>query len=172
MNLAALAKTAVKNGAPLIGAVLGTPAGVAIGQLVAKAFGSDESDYSTTDLINKINLDPDAKIKLAEIESNYKIELEKIILQNTFNQMKSANENTANARENNNKHVENIYFSMFISFLVIASFYVCIYWIAIYPQDAGDHDVLYMLFGIAGTAFGAVINYWLGSSAEKGYKPK
>lgn len=78
------------------------------------------------------------------------------------------------SNENNTspKPMATVYFAMFISFLIIVSFYACIYWIAAYPQEAGDNDVLYMLLGVSGTSFGAVVNYWLGSSAEKSYKPK
>ena len=179
MNLTALAKTVISKGAPLIGAVLGTPAGAVIGQIVASAFGSTSDLNNPDDIINAINLDPDAKVKLLQIESDQKIELQKLLLQNqqmenqnVIDTLKANIQNTEDAREYNNKHSSSLYFSMVISFLVTVSFYACIYWVAAYPQDSSDHDVLYMLFGVAGTSFGAVVNYWLGSSAEKGYKPK
>lgn len=166
MNLSNVAETVTKLGAPLIGAALGTQAESVIVNLLSSAFGFNGEPEQ---LSAAIEADPEARVKLAEIESNQKIELQKLIIQSAA----ADDANTADARENNNKHMANVYFAMFISFIVIASFYACIYWIAAYPQDNNDHDVLYMLFGVAGTAFGAVVNYWLGSSADKnGYKLK
>ena len=92
--------------------------------------------------------------------------------QSTLDEMRAGNQDTEDARDNNNKHRATLYFAMAVSVLVIICFYLCIYWIANHPPDPTDHDILYMLFGVGSTAFGAVINYWLGASIQNGLKPQ
>src|ERR1700719_772215 len=66
----------ISNAAPLLGGVLGGPAGAAIGSIVAAKFGGDLADPS--DLLAKIQADPQAALKLMEIQSNNQVELEKL----------------------------------------------------------------------------------------------
>lgn len=163
MNLTDLAKIASNYGAPLLGSVIGGPAGAAIGQVVATAFGGEIKD--TNDLIKKITTDAQAYDKMAEIENNHKIELQKLVFQTEIDKIKLSNENTINAREFSSQN-HSVY-PQILSSIVVLGFFACIYWIAAYKQEKVDHQVLYMLLGILGTSFGAVINFWLGSSANK-----
>jgi len=80
MDLKKLGKT-VANFAPLLGSVIGGPAGGAIGEVVASAFGTNNTD----ELENIIKTDPKAAIKLREIESNNLIELQKLKVQEAAN---------------------------------------------------------------------------------------
>lgn len=175
MSLADLGKTIVKFGSPILGAVVGGPAGASIGQLVANAFGGDLDN--TDQLIQKMILDPDTKIKLSEIQSNEKIELQKLLvagerqrLENENRRIELINDNTKDAREENGK--QQTYYPQFLSTLIVMGFFASIYWIAAYTQQKADHDVLYLLLGVIGTSFSGVVNYWLGSSAEKNFDLK
>jgi hypothetical protein len=78
MSFEKLGQTIAKV-APLLGAVLPIPGGVILGQAVASLFGGDANNPD--DLIQRINQDPDAALKLAQFEMNHKLELEKISLQ-------------------------------------------------------------------------------------------
>lgn len=65
-------------GAPLLGGLLGGPAGAAVGTIVAEALGVENDP----DAIERaISVDPDAAVKLAEIEATHKVELRRIALQ-------------------------------------------------------------------------------------------
>ena len=70
MSLEALGSLIAKS-APLLGGVLAGPAGAAIGSVIAAKFGGNIND--TSDLINRIEGDPNAKIKLLDIQSNNQI---------------------------------------------------------------------------------------------------
>lgn len=170
MNLADLGKMIISYGAPLLGTLIAGVPGNAIGQIVASAFGGDINDPDG--LAKKIARDPDAKAKLEEIQSTQKVELQKLLVLSEQNRLQSENErmriafeNTQDARKQNVAY-RTIY-PQILSTTVVAGFFACIYWIAAYTQDAADRDILYLLTGILGTAFGAVVNYWLGSSVDK-----
>jgi hypothetical protein len=77
MSLADLSKTVAKY-APLLGAVLPIPGGAVLGKVIADVFGGDVKN--TEDLVKRIEGDPDAAIKIKTIESNERIEIEKLIV--------------------------------------------------------------------------------------------
>ena len=83
--------------APLLGAILPIPGGAAIGQLVAAAFNGNLNNPA--DLVQKIQADPDAQIKLMQIQSNEKIEIERLAV----DQIRAQNEDRASAR---NREIE------------------------------------------------------------------
>lgn len=174
MDFTTLAKAITKLGAPLLGTVLGGPAGGAIGNLIASKFDEEgiTNDESIGKLASKIMGDPEASIKLAEIESSHKIELQRLLLQGEQQKLQAEIaqttldiDNTKNAREMNVK--KESYFPEALSVLIALGFILTIYWIVAYTQDASDKDVLYTLVGVIGTAFTQMVSYWLGSSSPK-----
>lgn len=79
---------AVKKYAPVLGAAIGGPVGGAVGgaiSLIASAFGvgSDSPD----EIYNAIQADPQAALKLKEIEAGNKIELQRIVMLREQNQL-------------------------------------------------------------------------------------
>lgn len=68
----------VAKAAPLLGGAVGGPGGAAIGQMVASAFGVDADDPQA--IQQAIERDPQAVIKLREIESRHKERLEQLAL--------------------------------------------------------------------------------------------
>ena len=87
MSLEALGSLIAKA-APLLGSALAGPAGAAIGSVIATKFGGDVN--ATNDLINRIETDPTAKIKLLEIQSNNEVELQRIHMIMAENELKYA----------------------------------------------------------------------------------
>lgn len=167
-NLKDLGKTVAKYGAPLLGTVIGGPAGAAIGQIIASEFGGNVDDPN--DLMQKIIADPNAAVKLAEIQSNCKIQLQQIAMQNAQNelaaqtaQIESDRLDRADARKSN--VATQTIMPQAISITVIFGFFACFYIIAQFNQQATDHDILYLLIGAIVSAFTGVWNYWLGSSS-------
>ena len=151
MNLQSLGQAIIGYGAPLLGEVIAGKSGGAIGTIVANTFGGS----TPVEVLANMYKDNDADMKLIEIESANKVELQKLLIN-------SALQNTIDAREKNLE--QKSVFPQIISFIIILSFMCCIYWIALYPQDKSDHDILNLLLGVIGSAFAAVVNYWLGSS--------
>lgn len=73
----------VAGSAPLLGSALGGPAGGALGTLIAGAFGGDPDDPEQ--LLQKVSADPQAAVKLREIELAHKERLEEIAMQRAVN---------------------------------------------------------------------------------------
>jgi len=92
VNLADLGKT-VARFAPLIGAVLPLPGASVIGNAIAAAFGGDINDPA--ELIKRIEGDPEAQIKLKQIESNERMTIDTLAIQ----RIALSNEDRANARQ-------------------------------------------------------------------------
>lgn len=167
-NLKNLGKTVAKYGAPLLGTVIGGPAGTAIGQLIASEFGGSVDDPN--DLMQKIISDPNAAVKLADIQANCKIQLQQITMQNTQNelaaqtaQVESDRLDRADARKNNAQ--TNTQFPEIISTIIIVGFFASLYLVKVLPNDNPYHDILNIMIGTLGSGFTGVWNYWLGSSS-------
>ncbi len=63
--------------APMVGTILGGPAGGAVGALVSSALGVE----NTPDAVNAaLKTDPTAAVKLAQIESDQKVKLQSLVL--------------------------------------------------------------------------------------------
>lgn len=69
----------VAKAAPLLGGAIAGPGGAAIGQLVASAFGVDANDPQA--LQAAITQDPQAAVKLRELEMRHKERLEELAFQ-------------------------------------------------------------------------------------------
>ncbi len=66
--------------APLLGTVLGGPAGAGIGAIVAAALGTE----ATPDAVSAaLVTNPEAAVKLREIESSERVRLQEMVLENT-----------------------------------------------------------------------------------------
>lgn len=87
LSLNALGKFVAKA-APLLGGALAGPAGAAIGSIVAAKFGGDINDPQ--DLITRIEADPQAQLKLLEIQSNNEVELQRLYVVMAENNLKYA----------------------------------------------------------------------------------
>lgn len=168
MILSDVAK-AISKYAPLLGTVVGGPAGAAIGTLVATAFGADPNNPE--DILARIQADPEASVKLVEIQSNTKVELQRIAMQTAQNQLQADNQKfDIQTKDVQDARRENVIskscMPQIISFIVMVGFFFCMYIILAFKQDAEDEKVLYLMIGTVSAAFGAVIQYWIGSSAK------
>ena len=77
----------VSKAAPVLGGVLGGPAGVAVGGLVATALGTDASPDSVSAAILR---DPQAAIKLKELETNSRVQLQQLAVTAEQNRLQAA----------------------------------------------------------------------------------
>ena len=76
MSWKSIGKTVAKF-APLLGGVVGGPAGAGIGGIIASAFGVEDKPAA---IMNAIKTDPESAIKLRKIELDNKATLENIAL--------------------------------------------------------------------------------------------
>lgn len=86
MNWSDIASTVGKF-APMVGTVLGGPAGLAIGSLVASALGVENTPEAVA---KELAVNPEAVIKLREIESNERVKLQELVTQHAANEMNAA----------------------------------------------------------------------------------
>ena len=83
-DLGNVVKSVVGTGAPLIGGLLGGPAGAAVGNIIASVFGCE----NTPDAIHEaVKADPQAAVKLAEIEANAKVQLQQLAVTAAANEL-------------------------------------------------------------------------------------
>ena len=86
MDWSDLGKT-ISGFAPVLGGLIGGPGGAMVGKLIASEFGGDAEDPKQ--LAQLVKADPQAAIKLRELELNNKTEIQKLIVQSESNRLAS-----------------------------------------------------------------------------------
>ena len=161
MNFVDLGKQIAILGAPLLGGAVGGPLGAGLGGIIASALGGDPNDPD--DLYKRIQADPGAAVKLREIELTHKTRLEEIALENT----QSAREREVEVTKATGK----LNWPMYVlAALIVVGFFSLMVVLFFKAVPEGSNEVAFMLFGSLAANFGAVCNYFFGSSkgsAEK-----
>lgn len=142
----------VSKYAPLLGSVIGGPAGGAIGTLVAAQFGADPNDAA--DLVKRIEGDPEAATKLMQLQLTYWTDLVKL-----------DNEDRANARNREIQVRDKIPAILAIGFLLI---YAGIQFYAVYNADSSNDIISARVQDI----LMLIVAYYFGSSAGSASKDK
>ena len=138
-------KETVGSVAPIAGALLGGPAGGAVGAMIASALGVDKNPDSVA---KAIRADPQAAIKLRQIESQ--IEQTRLEVRGQAVQAEATGDSWL---QRNWRPLTMVWFS----FLVGA------YWFGYTPENLSEEAVL-SLFGLIKLGLGG---YVIGRSAEK-----
>lgn len=169
MDWSEIGKSIIKLGAPLLGTVIAGPAGGAMGALIASTFGANPEDPQ--DVINKMSGDPDAAIKLIQIQSDNKVELGKLAIQKlrieqdakelSFRDVKDARKQAANELELGKKDpMRNV-----MAFLVTITFVSMIGLFVFVKIDMSVKEILILLMGSLATQFADIVRFYFGSSA-------
>jgi len=161
MNWSELGKT-IAGYAPLLGGVVGGPAGAGIGSVIASAFGVEDNPNA---VLNAIKKDPQAAIKLKKIELDHKVELEKITLKMAKIEIGDKQNARVNNKHSNMPAVLSVVLTIFIIGIVSALFYT--------EPPEGAREVLFMLLGVVIKEWSNSLHYWYGttrSSANKDMK--
>ncbi len=82
---------AVGKAAPLLGTLLGGPAGAAVGGLIASALGTASDPAEVQAAI----ANPDALVKLREIEANNQVRLRELTVQQANSELQAATQNAS-----------------------------------------------------------------------------
>jgi hypothetical protein len=158
--------------APLLGGAFLGPAGAAGGTLlkvVAGAFGLKD-DAKPAEVYQAIQQDPDALVKLREIEYKEKELILTTTLQNRiaeFGDTKSARGREVEITKATGKLNVAMYL---LAAVIVVGFFVLIYYLMKTAIPAGNKDVAIMLFGTLSTSFGLVVGYFFGSSKSSADK--
>ncbi|WP_330959064.1 hypothetical protein [Photobacterium sp. 53610] len=154
-------KQLIGTAAPMVGTLIGGPAGGAVGGLVASALGVD----NTPDAIeHAIKNDPDAFLKLKQIEMEHAQELKRLSLEEGRLAMESARiamADTQHAREQHRDHWMPSALAISMVGMVALMFTALLFGP---PMPERYDSVLMIIVGAVLTAFSTAIAYWLGSS--------
>lgn len=148
----------LKTIAPLLGSALGGPLGGAAAAFIADKLGLDSKTVKdVSEVLNGSKMDPAqiTQIKLAEIE------FEKFCKTNAIDLKRIDLENTKDARDMQKQ--TRSYFPATLSTFVTVGFFGILVTMLVWEYK--PTEPLLIMLGALGAAFGAVVNFWLGSSA-------
>jgi len=161
MNWSDLGKT-IAGYAPLLGSVIGGPAGGAIGAIVASTFGVADKPEA---ILEAVKNDPEAAIKLRSIELDHKTDLERMAMDLAKAEIADKQNARKEHKHSNMPAVLSVTLTIFIIGIVSALFYT--------EPPAGAREVLFMLLGVVIKEWSNSLHYWYGttrSSANKDIK--
>lgn len=176
MDWGKVAKTVLGAGAPILGGVLGGPLGAAAGAMVGKAFGLSEAEAADpANVLKSLTLDPAAAVKLREIESNERIELERLAVesmritaQTDLESDKAflADRQGARVRQVDSERATgrrdyNLYI---LAWTIVVGFFGLCWALMVYPLPEGQNEAVFLLFGGLISGFTGVVQYFFGSS--------
>lgn len=160
--------------APLLGTAIAGPAGGAVGALVAAALGVEDKPDAVA---QALQLDPQAAVKLAEIASTQKIELERLVITGEANQLAARtrefeievdDRKDARARQIALRDPIPAIITLTALVAVIGALFMLITGLAVFPKEY-ELTVGGLIAALVGV-LGAGVGFYLGttrSSAEK-----
>ena len=159
MNISSLT-TLVTRYAPLLGSIIGSanPISGMVVNLIAELFGADPKNPE--DMIAKISADPDAAMKLKQLEYQHQEALQKTETEDRI---------SARQREENMVKITGKpdYALNMIAFVVIFGYFSMCGIVAFTKMDNTDHDILYMLIGQLTGGFVMVLSFFFGASKKQ-----
>lgn len=149
----------LKTLAPMLGTALGGPLGGAAASFLADKLGLENKTIeAVTDALasNKLSPDQVANIKLAEIEfakflKTHEIDLERLHVQNT--------QGARDLRMASGSRTVDV-----LSIIIVLGFFAILTLMMLGVLKVSDQQALLILLGALSAGFGAVLNFWLGSS--------
>lgn len=148
----------VGKAAPVVGTLLGGPAGAAVGGLVAAALGTD----STPDAVSAALVgNPDAIVKIQELQTNAKVQLQQLAVTAEANRL--ADVQNARARQTSNPNDRT---PTWLAGGVTVGFFGALAVVMLAPLQGTVHDLLLVMIGALQTAWVAIISYYFGSSKD------
>ena len=174
-------KELIGTSAPVIGTLLGGPAGGAVGGLISKALGVENTPEAIELALTN---NPDALVKIKELETSKelailqaelerkRIDVDSVInnrkLDNEKDQMFLADKQSARSRQvESEKATGEVDVALYvIAGVIVVAFFVSILALIFITLDkqSGTYELLLMLFGALTTKFGTVVDYFFGAS--------
>ena len=160
MDWSDVGKKIISVGAPLLGGALGGPAGAAIGQVVASQFGLTEA--SPDKVLEAITADPEARLKLTELEFRHSERL--IELENEY--FKLQTEDVQHARGIHQHH----WMPSAITMVMCAMFGAIIGALFIWAIPGENKDIVVYMAGQVSGILTSCVTYWVGSTRASANK--
>lgn len=164
----------IGNVAPIVGTALGGSAGAAVGNLIANMLGVD----NTPDAVSAaIKADPNIVVRLKEIEFQaHKLdveskdkarqdELESIRMQ--LNDISGARTRQVQHEQVTGKSDINLYV---LAWVVVVGFFILVGTLVFVKLPETNNEIVFVLFGTLSAGFGAVMQYFFGSSKSSADK--
>lgn len=152
-------KNFIAKSSPLLGqsiSAINPLAGVAL-SLLSHAFGVDAT--SPDALLAAMMKDPEAAVKLKQIELDNQVQLQKIISTNYAVEVSDRED----ARKNGQSYD---WFLHLFAVFVTAGFFTCIALLFILKPDNSDRDILNMMLGALGSTWTQITSFYYGSMSK------
>ena len=143
----------VKDVSPILGSIVSSsdPLAGFIISIIAKTFGANKDNMD--DIVDKMTLDPEYKLKLKIIEYNHMDDI-----------TKSSIQNDENARDREIKFIQATgkkdVMMHLIAFIIIAGFFSICFSFIFFDLDKNQSNILNIMLGTMIAAFGHVIKYY------------
>lgn len=144
---------AIADSAPILGSVLGGPAGGAVGSIVASTLGTSASPEA---VMEKLKADPDAMLKLQELERTRAKDLQDFQLET----LRAELADTQSARAAHATHWMPSAITLALTVMVCAMGGSLLFY-AVPPENK---DMTVYLFGQITGTFTTAVAYWIGTS--------
>jgi len=155
-------KGIVGKAAPVVGGLLGGPAGAMVGGLIASTLGTD----STPDAVSAALIgNPDAIVKIQEMETNAKVQLQQLAVTAEANRL--ADVQSARARQTSNPNDKT---PQYLAWGVSAGFFATLSLVMFARLEGAAQNLLLVMTGTLQTAWVAIISYYFGSSKDSAGK--
>lgn len=161
-------KNVIGTAAPMIGTLIGGPAGTVVGGMIASVLGVENTPEA---IANEIKNNPEALLAITKIESDERIKLKELALQASglvLSERKAQLEDVQNARVNHKDHWMPSVLTLGLALMVTGMFAALF---LMQPPEQFDQVVI-MIAGAVLGAFGTSVAFWLGSSKGSADKSK
>jgi hypothetical protein len=155
--------------APMLGGALLGPGGAAIGAIIASEFGGSTPDEVAAALATN----PEAAVKLRQIEADNKVQLQGLAVQAEANRLAAettALQIAAADRQDARKLGATTRIPGTLAIGITLGFFGIMVIMMVGVWKPADNQALLILLGALGTSWGAVVNYYFGSSAGSARK--
>lgn len=147
--------------APMLGTVVGGPAGGAIGAVIASTLGTNNDPKA---VLAKLSTDPEAMVKIQQLENEERDSLRKHALGMATVELADVQQ----ARSTHKDHWMPALLTILLTFMIASVTYGLM--TLVVPPDS--KEVLFFLVGQLTGAFMTAITFWLGSSRSSAVKTK
>ncbi|VVE00876.1 hypothetical protein PIN31115_02096 [Pandoraea iniqua] len=152
----------VGKAAPVIGGLLGGPAGAAVGGLIASTLGTS----NTPDAVSAaLAGNPDAIVKVQELQTNAKVQLQQLAVTAEANRLADVKSARTMRTANPKDHTTEI-----LAYLVTFGFFGTLALLAFAKLDSATQNTLLVMVGTLSTAWVAIISFYYGSSRDSNSK--
>ena len=161
MDWKEIGRTAISVGAPLLGGALFGPAGAAVGSIIAAQFGVSP-DATPDQVLTAIKGDPDAALKLRQIETTHVERLQE--LENDRLRIE-----TADVQSARNVH-QHHWMPSVITMLMCAMFGCIVGALFIWAIPGENKDIVVYMAGQVSGLLASCVVYWVGSTRASANK--